>query len=83
MGLDWTVIKELISDLGITKGMFVIFFFLSHIWIFKMYNGRLNDRQKEIDRLAEDNREYRNRFLSLLDEKFSYDPSKTKSKKRK
>ena len=83
MGLDWAVIKDFISDLGVTKGIFVIFFFLSHHWIFKMYNGRLNDRQKEIDRLAEDNREYRNRFLSLLDEKFSYDPNKTKSKKRK
>jgi hypothetical protein len=37
--------------------------------IFWLYIARLRDRQKEIDRIAGDNREYRDRFLAILDDK--------------
>ena len=32
----------------------------------------MEDLQKEIDRLAEDNRQYRDRFLFVLDKHFDY-----------
>ena len=38
-----------------------------------MYNGRLKDRQDEINRLAADNHEYRDRFLAMLDKHFALD----------
>jgi hypothetical protein len=73
---------ELIKALGWAKGVFTVFFFMAHAYIFSLYRGRLSDRQKEIDRIAAENREYRERFLKLMDDKFSYPPSQKKSRKR-
>ena len=39
---------------------------LAHRWIFKMYQDRLDDRQNEINRMAEENREYREYFMKLI-----------------
>jgi hypothetical protein len=71
-------VKELILSLGLVKGTFVVFFFVAHGWIFLLYNGRLKDRQKEIDRLATDNREYRVRFVTLMDKRFGFKKPKKK-----
>lgn len=57
---------DLIAQLGWVKGTFTVFFWAAHWWIYKLYKGRLEDRQKEIDRLAEDNHEYREHFMKLL-----------------
>ena len=73
---SWAEIKDFIVTLGWAKGVFTIFFFLAHAWIYNLYSGRLKDRQAEIDRLSADNREYRERFLSLLDKHFKYTPPK-------
>jgi len=72
-------ILEFVKALGWTKGVFTIFFFMAHGWIYNLYRGRLNDRQKEIDRIAEENREYRERFLKLMDKAFSYSPVSRKA----
>ena len=37
--------------------------------IHRQYQEQLQDRQNEIDRLAEDNRAYRDRFLALLEKR--------------
>jgi len=66
----WETVKDYIIAFGWAKGVFTIFFFLAHYWLFKMYNGRLADRQEEINRLAADNHEYRDRFLAMLDKHF-------------
>lgn len=68
----WDEILSFIKALGWTKGVFTIFFFLAHGWIYNLYRDRLKDRQSEINRLATDNREYRERFLSLLDKHFEH-----------
>lgn len=62
-------INEILKVFGVTKGLFVIFFLLMHLWIFLLYKGRLNDRQKEIDRIAEENKVFRNFFMDKLKEK--------------
>jgi hypothetical protein len=67
---SWDTIREFINELGALKGVFVLFFFIAHGWIYGLYHGRIKDRQKEIDRLAKDNHEYRDRFMKLLDKKF-------------
>lgn len=66
-----TALTALVKETGFVNAMFLVFFVLAHIAIFALYRGRINDRQKEIDRLAKDNREYRMRFLAFLDRKFS------------
>lgn len=66
----WDTILKFIKAFGLTKGIFTVFFFSAHYVIYKLYMGRLKDRQKEIDRIATENKEYRKKFLSLLDDKF-------------
>ncbi len=63
-------VLELTKELGLVGGLFVFFFISAHFWIWKLYNDRLKDRQKEIDKLAEENREYREMFLNLLKDHF-------------
>jgi hypothetical protein len=70
--MPWSEIQEFIQQFGWVKGVFTVFFFMSHAWIWRLYTGRLADRQKEIDRLAAENRDYRERFLMILDEKRGY-----------
>ena len=60
---------------GITKGLFALFFIGAHYWLYRSNLGRLEDRQREIDRVAAENREYRDRFMKLIDEKFKTDSS--------
>lgn len=74
----WETIKDFVISLGWTKGIFTIFFFMAHFWIYTLYMGRLKDRQNEINRIAAENREYRERFLSLLDEHFGFGKPKKK-----
>ena len=62
-----TALTDLIKEVGPVNGLFIVFFIIAHIVIFGLYRGRINDRQAEIDRLAQDNREYRMRFLAFLD----------------
>lgn len=76
MPLDWNAIINTLKSFGVKDGIFILFFFLAHFWIYKLYLGRLNDRKEEIQRLATDNHEYRDRLLSLLDTHFGYDSKK-------
>jgi len=77
--ITWDTILKFIQSLGLVKGIFVIFFFLMHGLYFLAMNGRLKDRQAEIDRITADNREYRERFLSILDESQGYKKPKVKN----
>ncbi|WKD50341.1 hypothetical protein [Microbulbifer spongiae] len=76
-------ILSFVQEMGLKNGLFVIFFIFAHYLLFWMYRGRLKDRQLEIDRLAADNREYRDRFLKLMDNAFSYSPPTRKTAPRK
>jgi hypothetical protein len=80
---DWQTIKDFIVSLGWVKGMFALFFWVSQAWIYMLYRGRLADRQKEIDRIAKENREYRDRFLAALDEKHDYTKALASSTKQR
>lgn len=56
----------LVKEVGYERGLFAVFFLLAHRWIFKMYKDRLDDRQNEINRMAEENREYREYFMQFI-----------------
>lgn len=62
-------ILDAVISLGVTNGLFVIFFCVAHLFIYWLYSGRLKDRQKEIDRMAEDCRQLREFFMKKLEEK--------------
>ncbi len=60
----WNIAK-LFVDLPIASVVLLLalaFLFYMH----KMYQRQLDDRQKELDRLAEENREYREMFFSFV-----------------
>jgi hypothetical protein len=74
--LNWNTILEFIKSLGWVKGVFAIFFFVMHFLYFMAMRGRLIDRQGEIDRLAAENREYRGRFIALIDKEHKFKAKK-------
>ena len=63
-----------IKSFGLLRGLFALFFIFAHCWIYRLYYLRVKDAKDQIDRLAEENKEYRDRFLSILDERFNYKP---------
>ncbi len=74
--IPWDTIKTFIKNLGLVKGTFVVFFWIMHAMYFRAMRGRLEDRQKEIDRVAAENHEYRERFLAIIDKNNGYKPKK-------
>jgi hypothetical protein len=76
----WEIIKDAIATFGLLKGTFALFFWVAHYWIYRLYAGRLQDRQREIDKVAAENREYRDRFMTLLDIKFGLRDDKEAAK---
>jgi hypothetical protein len=64
--LSWETIKDFIISFGWAKGTLTVLFWVFHVWIYMLYNARLKDKQKEIDRLAQENREYKEIFTTLL-----------------
>ncbi|MFL6283258.1 MAG: hypothetical protein ACJ74Q_08980 [Pyrinomonadaceae bacterium] len=66
----WETVKDAVVSFGWVKGTLTIFFWVAHFWIYREYRGRLKDRQDEINRIAAENHEYRDRFIGLLDKYF-------------
>lgn len=58
---------EWFSGLGFAEGLLAIVMALGGLWIYKIHQGRLDDLQREIDRLAQENREHRDRFTRILE----------------
>jgi len=77
---SWKEIIEIVSKLGLLKGIFLIFFISANLWVWRLYVGRIKDRKEEIDRLAQDNREYRERFLSMIDKCINYKKNESSKK---
>lgn len=77
----WGDVYKFVSAFGITKGLFVLFFIPAHYWIYRLYAGRLRDRQEEINRVTEENRDYRERFLQLIDARLGLGAPPKKKKK--
>jgi hypothetical protein len=66
------IVVGLIQAIGMTKTLFAVIILSCHFYIFRVYNARLQDRQNEINRLATENHDYRDKFSQLLlDNKFN------------
>lgn len=64
---------KLLQEFGMARGLFAAFFFGAHYWVYHLYNKRVDDAKEQIKRIAEENREYRERFLRMLDNKHGYE----------
>lgn len=64
---------EAVKTFGWERALFTTFFFGMHYAVYKLYLGRLQDRKDEIDRLREENNDYRERFIALLDEGMDFE----------
>lgn len=62
---------ELIKIVGLNNAIFSAIVLSCHFYIFRLYSKRLQDRKTEIDRLAAENQQYRDRFFKLIDSKYS------------
>lgn len=71
---NWSEVQSLVGEFGLLKAMFLFFFVLSHTWIFYLYTARLADRQTEMNRLAAENLDYRERFVQILDDRMGHVP---------
>jgi hypothetical protein len=72
-----------VNNFGVTKTLFLLGSITGQGVIYWMYYGRINDKQKEIDRIAIENREYRERLLQLMDRATNYKkPKKITTKKK-
>ena len=58
---------ELVGLIGWGNALLSVLILSCHFFIFRMYEDRLKDRQAEINRITEENRQYRDRFLKLMD----------------
>lgn len=72
LGFSLPDFNKIFQQFGLAKGIFTAFFAGAHYWLYHMYDQRVKDAKEQITRIAEENREYRERFLSLLDNKFGY-----------
>lgn len=73
---------DFLANLSFSEGALLILLILGGFWLYKSQQGRLDDRQQELDRMAADNRDYRDRFERLHDrlEKRHIEPSKPQGK---
>jgi Mg2+ and Co2+ transporter CorA len=70
-------IASFLAKFGEINGLLILGIIFMFWWvrsltarIHRQHQEQLQDRQREIDRLADDNHAYRDRFLALLDKKF-------------
>ena len=63
----WDAIVALMQRITPLEGVLLLLVVIFHRSTVQGYKARVNDRQKEVDRLAKDNRDYRDRFEWLHD----------------
>jgi hypothetical protein len=63
---EWDFLTKIYQEHGIISVAVLVALVAACYWIHKLYEGRLQDRQQQIDRLAEENRQYRDIFMRLI-----------------
>ncbi len=65
MGNPWNFVLALFADPNFSPSIWFMLLFFMYV-MYKMYQRQLDDLQKEIDRLAKDNHEYRRIFVEFV-----------------
>lgn len=63
-------VSTLIGQVGVVRTLFVVSFLGGLAGLSWLVRNMLNARDREIHRLADENKEYRERFVALLDKEF-------------
>ena len=63
----WEGFVGLVKEAGLLGALFSVFFLGVHYWLYRVYEKRVQELKDQIDRLAEENHEYRDRFMDRLD----------------
>ena len=77
-------IVALLQEFGLLGGLFVVFFFGMHIWVYRAYerhavamerqaDKRVGEQERENIRVIQENQEYRTRFMRFIDDKMGAD----------
>ena len=79
--IKWNSVLSFVTDPAFSSGVWIVsLIFMAYMH--KMYNRQLDDRQKELDRLAADNRQYRDNFAKLMQDYLPGQHNKRDSKNR-
>lgn len=78
-------IAELFKELGWERGFFFLIIGLFQWFLHRQYRVNLDARKEQIDLLAQENKDYRDRFIQLMDKQYGLKaprtpPSKTSKK---
>ncbi len=65
MSQVFSLFSEFFANLSFTEGTLLTIIILGGLWLYKNQQYRFAERQRELDRLAEDNHNYRDRFERL------------------
>ncbi len=63
----WGEICGIIAKFPPVVGLLIILIILLGCYIVKLYEKNIADKQRQIDELAKENKEYRDKFTNLLD----------------
>src|SRR5689334_5797498 len=74
VGDFFKIVFDSVRQFGWAKGTLTVFFWVAHWFYYRAMQGRLKDRQDEIDRLAADNHAYRDRWLAIHDKQHNFVP---------
>lgn len=75
--MEWgELLKTVLAEQGIWAALFVLSLAGFHVWVYRLYEGRLADLRGERDRLAAENLEYRGRFQHFTDKVLEYNKGK-------
>lgn len=64
-------ISDFLNDFGVLDGLLILFFIFGHLAIYKLYIKNIKSKQEEINRIALENREYREIFINLIEQRLN------------
>lgn len=51
----WSALLSLLQEFGPWQGLFLLVFFIAHVWYYRANEKRFAEREREINRLSEEN----------------------------
>ena len=68
------LIEQIAAEFSVQYGLLGLLLIFFAYLVFHLLTKILQDKDKQIEKLSDENREYRERFTDLLDKKFNFKP---------
>lgn len=75
------LLEKIAHEFSVEYGILGLILILLSYLVYYLTTKILEDKDKQIDSLAEENKEYRERFTNLLDKQFNFKPRERTSEK--